>query len=184
VTLAGTLGTFVAADIVTFYMSFSLMSLAAYALVVHDRTPVAWRAGRIYIVLAVFGETALLAAVIVAATAADSLAIANVQAGLPASPWRDWAVAGFVVGFGMKAGLVPLHVWLPLAHPQAPTPASAVLSGVIVKAGIIGLMRFVPPDGGAGWSETLVSSAWSPRSTAPSWGWRKVTPRRFWPIRP
>jgi hydrogenase-4 component B len=156
VTLAGTLGTFVAADIVTFYMSFSLMSLASYALVVHDRTAVAWRAGRIYIVLAVFGETALLAAVIVAATAADTLAIADVRAGVAASPWRDWAVAGFVAGFGMKAGLVPLHVWLPLAHPQAPTPASAVLSGVIVKAGIIGLIRFVSPDGGAGWSETLV----------------------------
>ena len=156
VTLAGTLGTFIAADIVTFYMSFSLMSLASYALVVHDRTAAAWRAARIYIVLAVFGETALLAAVIVAATAADSLAIADVRSGLAASPWRDWAIVGFVVAFGMKAGLVPLHVWLPLAHPQAPTPASAVLSGVIVKAGVIGLVRFASPDGGAGWGETLV----------------------------
>lgn len=155
VTLAGTLGTFVAADIVTFYMSFSLMSLAAYALVIHDREPAAWRAGRIYIILAVLGETSLLAGFIIAATAADSLVIADVQAALPDSPWRDWALAGFLVGFGMKAGLVPLHVWLPLAHPQAPTPASAVLSGVIVNAGIIGLMRFVPFDGGA-WSAPLV----------------------------
>jgi formate hydrogenlyase subunit 3/multisubunit Na+/H+ antiporter MnhD subunit len=155
VTLAGTLGTFVAADIVTFYMSFSVMSLASYALVVHDREPAAWRAGRIYIILAVLGETALLAGFIIAATAADSLAIANVQAALPDSPWRNWALAGFLVGFGMKAGLVPLHVWLPLAHPQAPTPASAVLSGVIVNAGIIGLMRFVPFDGGT-WSAALV----------------------------
>jgi formate hydrogenlyase subunit 3/multisubunit Na+/H+ antiporter MnhD subunit len=155
VTLAGTLGTFVAADIVTFYMSFSLMSLAAYALVVHDREPAAWRAGRIYIILAVVGETALLGGFIIAAAAADSLAIANVQLALPDSPWRNWALAGFLVGFGMKAGLVPLHVWLPLAHPQAPTPASAVLSGVIVNAGIIGLMRFVPFDGGD-WSAMLV----------------------------
>ncbi|MFW6077566.1 MAG: complex I subunit 5 family protein, partial [Hyphomicrobiales bacterium] len=156
VTLAGTLGTFVAADIVTFYMSFSLMSLASYALVVHDRAPAAWRAGRVYIVLAVVGETALLAAFIVTATAADSIAIANVPAALATSPWGDWALAGFLVGFGMKAGLVPLHVWLPLAHPQAPTPASAVLSGIIVKAGIIGLMRFVPLDDGAAWSQVLV----------------------------
>jgi formate hydrogenlyase subunit 3/multisubunit Na+/H+ antiporter MnhD subunit len=155
VTLAGTLGTFVAADIVTFYMSFALMSLASYALVIHDREPAAWRAGRVYIVLAVIGETALLGAFIIAATAADSILIPDVQAALPDSPWRHWALAGFLVGFGMKAGLVPLHVWLPLAHPQAPTPASAVLSGVIVKAGIIGLMRFAPFDGGA-WSEGLV----------------------------
>jgi formate hydrogenlyase subunit 3/multisubunit Na+/H+ antiporter MnhD subunit len=155
VTLAGTLGTFIAADIVTFYMSFSLMSLAAYALVVHDREPAAWRAGRIYIILAVLGETALLGGFIIAAAAADSLAIVNVQAALPDSPLRNWALLGFLVGFGMKAGLVPLHVWLPLAHPQAPTPASAVLSGVIVNAGIIGLLRFMPFDGGA-WSATLV----------------------------
>jgi formate hydrogenlyase subunit 3/multisubunit Na+/H+ antiporter MnhD subunit len=156
VTLAGTLGTFVAADIVTFYMSFALMSLASYALVVHDREPAAWRAGRVYIFLAVFGETALLAAFIITATAADSIAIADVPAALAISPWRDWALAGFLIGFGMKAGLVPLHVWLPLAHPQAPTPASAVLSGVIVKAGIIGLIRFLPLDAGAGWSQALV----------------------------
>jgi hydrogenase-4 component B len=155
VTLAGTLGTFIAADIVTFYMSFSLMSLASYGLVIHDRKAAAWRAGRVYIVLAMIGEAALLGAVIVAAAGAGSLAIADVQAGLATSPWRDWAVAGFVVGFGMKAGLVPLHVWLPLAHPQAPTPASAVLSGVIVKAGIIGLMRFMPLEEGA-WSDVLV----------------------------
>jgi len=49
-----------------------------------------------------------------------------------------------VVGFGLKAGLVPLHVWMPLAHAAAPMPASAVLSGVVVKAGIIGLIRFLP----------------------------------------
>jgi hydrogenase-4 component B len=156
VTLAGTLGTFVAADIVTFYMSFALMSLAAYALVIHDRNAPAWRAGKVYILLAVLGETALLAAFLVAATAAESLAIADVQTGLAGSPWRDWALAGFVIGFGMKAGLVPLHVWLPLAHPQAPTPASAVLSGVIVKAGIIGLLRLVPLEDASGWSEALV----------------------------
>ncbi len=157
-TLAGTLGTFVAADVVTFYISFSLMSLAAYALVIHDRTAAATRAGRVYLVLAVLGETALLAAFMVAASAAHSLTIGDVQAALAMSPWRDYAVAGLVIGFGMKAGLVPLHVWLPLAHPQAPTPASAVLSGVIVKAGIIGLMRFLPLDGGAMSSAILVTA--------------------------
>ena len=55
-------------------------------------------------------------------------------------------------------GLVPLHVWLPLAHPAAPMPASAVLSGAIIKAGVIGLIRFLPLDGSlADWSAGLTS---------------------------
>ena len=49
-----------------------------------------------------------------------------------------------LVGFGIKAGALPLHVWLPLAHPAAPTPASAVLSGAMIKAGLLGWLRFLP----------------------------------------
>jgi hydrogenase-4 component B len=156
-TLAGTLGTFVAADVVTFYAAFSAMSLAAYGLVVFDRTASARRAGRIYIVLAIAGEATLLAAFMLAATAAETPAFADIRAAIAASPWSGAIVAGLIGGFGIKAGLVPLHVWLPLAHPAAPTPASAVLSGVIVKAGIVGLMRFLPME--AAWpmaSDALV----------------------------
>ena len=64
-----------------------------------------------------------------------------------------------VAGFGLKAGLVPLHVWLPIAHPAAPMPASAVLSGAIVKAGVIGLVRFLPADPAlAGWGAALTAA--------------------------
>ena len=49
-----------------------------------------------------------------------------------------------LLGFGIKAGALPLHVWLPLAHPVAPVPASAVLSGVMIKAGLLGWLRFLP----------------------------------------
>jgi hydrogenase-4 component B len=146
-TLAGTLGTFIAADIVGFYLFFAMMSLAAYGLVIHERTDSARRAGRIYIVLAVVGESALIAAFMLAATDAASLAFADVRAAISGSAASSWVIAGLVLGFGIKAGLAPLHVWLPLAHPQAPTPASAVLSGVIVKAGIIGLLRLLPDAG-------------------------------------
>jgi len=146
-TLAGTLGTFIAADIVGFYLFFAMMSLAAYGLVIHERTDSARRAGRIYIVLAVVGESALIAAFMLAATGAATLAFVDVRAAISDSAASSWILAGLVLGFGIKAGLVPLHVWLPLAHPQAPTPASAVLSGVIVKAGIIGLMRLLPDSG-------------------------------------
>jgi formate hydrogenlyase subunit 3/multisubunit Na+/H+ antiporter MnhD subunit len=156
-TMTGTLGTFIADDVVAFYLAFSMMSLASYGLVIHDRTPQAQRAGRIYIVLAVLGETALVAAFMLAATHAASLQFDDVRAALTVSPWAPWALAGIVVGLGIKAGLAPLHVWLPLAHPEAPTPASAVLSGIIVKAGIIGLLRLLPgADGGLAWGDLLI----------------------------
>lgn len=145
-TLVGSLGVFLADDVVTFYAAFACVSLAAYPLVVHTATAAAMRAGRVYIVLALAGETCLLLGFMLAASGAQSLLIADVRQALAAATGfdRHAALALLLAGFGIKAGLVPLHVWLPLAHPAAPTPASAVLSGVIVKAGIVGLMQFLP----------------------------------------
>jgi len=148
-TMAGSLGVFVAGDLVSFYLAFAMVSFAAYGLVIHDRTERAWSAGAVYLLLAVLGEVCLLLgfALLAVATPGDSIAVRDVVAALPASPWRVATAVFLVAGFGLKAGLVPLHVWLPLAHPAAPMPASAVLSGAIVKAGIIGLIRFLPYDG-------------------------------------
>lgn len=146
-TLAGNLGVFLARDAATFYVSFTTVSLAAYILVVHDASERALRAGRVYIVLAVIGEAALLLALLIGAGMAESLQIPEIREALGRSTWGPVALVALVVGFGIKAGLVPLHVWLPLAHPAAPTPASAVLSGAIVKAGIFGLMQFLPGGG-------------------------------------
>ncbi|MBX9752740.1 MAG: hypothetical protein K5Q68_24335 [Roseococcus sp.] len=157
-TLAGSLGVFVAGDLVTFYFTFALVSLAAYGLVVHDATPRARRAGAIYLALAVLGEVFLLFAFALLAVniPGQSLAITDAVAALPGSPVRDATILLLILGFGLKAGLVPLHVWLPLAHPAAPMPASAVLSGAIIKAGIIGLIRFLPFDGNVpAWGEAL-----------------------------
>lgn len=149
ITLAGSLGVFIAGDLVTFYLAFALVSLAAWGMVVHDRTDAARRAGAIYLLLAVLGEVFLLLAFALLAVnvPTPTLAIAEVVAALPLSPWRNATILLLILGFGLKAGLVPLHVWLPLAHPAAPMPASAVLSGAIIKAGIIGLIRFLPFEG-------------------------------------
>jgi formate hydrogenlyase subunit 3/multisubunit Na+/H+ antiporter MnhD subunit len=151
VTLFGSLGVFVAGDLVTFYCAFAAVSLAAYGLIVHDGTARARRAGAVTLLLAVVGEVCLLLgfALLAEAIPGQSLAIADAVAALPGAPSRAVTVALLVLGFGLKAGLVPLHVWLPLAHPAAPAPASAVLSGAIVKAGVIGLLRFLPPVEGA-----------------------------------
>jgi formate hydrogenlyase subunit 3/multisubunit Na+/H+ antiporter MnhD subunit len=145
-TMAGSLGVFVAADLVSFYLVYALASLPAWGLVIHDRTSRAWRAGATYILLTVIGEAALLAAFALLAAGApgNSLAIADVLPPLADGPLRGVVIALLLLGFGLKAGLVPLHVWLPLAHPAAPTAASAVLSGAIIKAGIMGLLRFLP----------------------------------------
>jgi formate hydrogenlyase subunit 3/multisubunit Na+/H+ antiporter MnhD subunit len=139
-TLTGSLGVFVAADLASFYLTFGLVSLAAWGLVLHDGTPRAQRAGVVYLALAVLGEICLLIAfaLLAAATPGESLAIRDVVGLLPASPWRGLTLALLLAGFALKMGLVPLHVWLPLAHPAAPMPASAVLSGVIDKADVIG----------------------------------------------
>jgi len=157
-TLGGSLGLFIVGDVVNFYLLFTLASLAAYGLIIHEQSAPAHRAGVIYIVLALLAEASLLIAlVMLAATYPDANPqIRSVVADLAVNPIRDGIVALFILGFALKMGLVPLHVWLPLAHPAAPTPASAVLSGVLVKAGVIGLIRFLPFEAGMTLSGTVL----------------------------
>jgi len=147
-TLTGCLGAFVVADMPSLYLLLGLLSIGACGLVIHDQTPQAWRGGGMYLALALCGEScALLGFVLLAAAAPDSgLIIRDAVQALPDAPHRDLTLALLIVGLGLKAGLVPLHMWMPLAHAAAPVPASAVLSGAVVKVGIIGLMRFLPLD--------------------------------------
>jgi multicomponent Na+:H+ antiporter subunit A len=145
-TLTGCLGVFLAADMVSFYFLLALLTLGACGLVIHRETPRAWRAGAAYIGLALLAEAFLLMAFVLLAAEipGDSLLIRDAAAALPASPHRDLILALLIAGFGMKAGLVPFHFWMPLAYSAAPTPASAVLSGAVVKASILGMIRFLP----------------------------------------
>ncbi|CAH1666522.1 Formate hydrogenlyase subunit 3/Multisubunit Na+/H+ antiporter, MnhD subunit [Hyphomicrobiales bacterium] len=158
-TLTGSLGLFIVGDVVNFYLLFTLASLAAYGLIIHEQSAAAHRAGVIYVVLALAAEAFLLIALVMLASAHPDAnpQIRSVVADLPASAMRDGTIALFIMGFALKMGLVPLHVWLPLAHPAAPMPASAVLSGVVVKAGVIGLIRFLPFEAGAPfWGHVLI----------------------------
>jgi formate hydrogenlyase subunit 3/multisubunit Na+/H+ antiporter MnhD subunit len=148
-TLAGCLGVFIAGDLLTFYLAFAVVSLAAFGLVAHDGTAKARRAGGLYLLLAVVGEIALLLAfaLLHGRAGIESLAIAHVAPVLRTTPGGPVIALLLILGFGLKMGLMPLHVWLPIAHPAAPAPGSAVLSGAIIKAGVIGLIRFLPFDG-------------------------------------
>lgn len=139
--LSGNLLLVVAEDGISFYTGFSLMSLSAYGLVVHEGGPRPRRAGRLYLQMAVTGEFLVFAGLVLRTHAAGGdLAFAD-WTQVPLDPWT---LALLVAGFGVKIGFWPLHVWLPLAHPAAPAAASAVLSGAMLKAGILGLWRFLP----------------------------------------
>jgi formate hydrogenlyase subunit 3/multisubunit Na+/H+ antiporter MnhD subunit len=157
-TMSGNLGLIVAHDVVTFYVAFALMTFAAYPLVVHQRDETALRAGRVYLAMAIIGETMLLLGLLLAVSGAASLEVRAVAAAVALSPWRDLIMVLLLAGFGVKAGALPLHVWLPLAHPVAPTPASAVLSGSMIKAGLLGWLRFLPLGEVAlpGWAALLI----------------------------
>ncbi len=143
VCFVGNIGVYVAGDAVSFYLAFALMSFAAYGLVVHHRTDSARRAGRVYLVMTVLSESAILAGLILVA-AAGGARVGDAAAAVAGSSYLHVIVVLLLIGFGVKAGLFPLHVWLPLAHPAAPPAASAVLSGAMVKAGLVGWFRFLP----------------------------------------
>ena len=142
--MTGNLGLILAQDLVSFYLFFTLMSFAAYGLVVHTRSNEALRAGQIYIVLVVIGEIALFAAMILATIAAGSTEFETVRHKIAQAESRDLIMLLTFIGFGIKVGVLGLHAWLPLAHPVAPTPASAVLSGTMIKAGLLGWLRLLP----------------------------------------
>lgn len=139
-TLAGNQWLVLALDAPGFYAGFALMTFSGYGVVVHAGSTEAVRAGRIYLVMALLGEAALLGGLL--------LAIVPGGTALPLAPagtsYATFGTGLMFIGFGVKAGVVGLHMWLPLAHPVAPTPASAVLSGAMIKAGVLGWMRFLP----------------------------------------
>ncbi|WP_437886321.1 complex I subunit 5 family protein [Sorangium sp. So ce307] len=143
-TLSGNLGLVLAQDVASFYLFFALMTFAAYGLIVHDGTGAARRAGRVYLVMALLGEMSLLAAFLLIVGADINVDLQDVPRVVAASALRELIAALLLVGFGVKAGALLLHMWLPLAHPAAPIPASAILSGAMIKAGVLGWLRFLP----------------------------------------
>jgi formate hydrogenlyase subunit 3/multisubunit Na+/H+ antiporter MnhD subunit len=143
--LAGMCLVVLAADAFTFLLSWEFMSLASWALVVaHHRNADNARAGYIYLVMASFGTLALLLAFGVLAGADGSYAFDAIRSSTVLSPVSAAIVLALVlIGAGSKAGLVPLHVWLPLAHPAAPSHVSALMSGVMTKVALYAFIRVV-----------------------------------------
>jgi len=142
--MCGNIGLILAQDVISFYFLFALMSFASYGLVIHSGTKSAYYAGKVYICLVVLGEAFIFSSLVMAVHTTGNIYLADLPANIAISPMRDIIVGLALLGFGIKAGALPLHVWLPLAHPVAPTPASAILSGAMIKAGLLGWLRILP----------------------------------------
>ncbi len=138
-----------AANLVTMYMCFEFVTLSTFSLVLHDRTKEAVTAGLKYLFYSMAGALMGLMTLFymyffssgdhhfVLGGFLDPEKLAGHEALLPI-----FAMIG-ILGFGAKAGLFPLHGWLPTAHPIAPAPASALMSGIIAKAGVLAIIRLV-----------------------------------------
>ncbi len=142
--LAGLTLVVVAADAFSFLFAWELMSLASWALVMsHDREPGNANAGFVYIVMASFSGLALLLCFGLLAGATGDFSFAAMQAAHPSPGIAALALVLALIGAGSKAGVVPLHAWLPLAHPAAPSHVSALMSGVMTKVAVYGFIRIV-----------------------------------------
>lgn len=142
-TLGATMGVFLSADLFTTFIFFEIMSFTSYVWVAQEENAPSLRAAATYLAVAVIGGLVMLMGLFLLWHALGTLTISEL---LPAAAQYQEKgtlyAAGvcLLVGFGAKAGAFPLHIWLPKAHPVAPAPASALLSGILTKTGIFGIL--------------------------------------------
>lgn len=141
-TLGATVGVFLSADLFTTFIFFEIMSFTSYVMVVHDEKREALDAGNTYIAVAVIGGMVMLMGLFLLCHQTGTLQMDLLREAAAGADRRVLYVAGGLIlfGFGAKAGMFPLHIWLPKAHPVAPAPASALLSGILTKAGVFGIL--------------------------------------------
>ena len=148
-TLGAVEGVMLSADLMTAFVFFEVLSFTSFTWVIHEETWDAISAGYTYLFVAVIGGLLLFMGLILLSHETGTLAFDELQkallgagssAGSIAQPRILAAGVLILLGFGAKAGMFPLHVWLPKAHPVAPSPGSALLSGILTKVGIYGIL--------------------------------------------
>lgn len=137
-----------AGSLVTYYLFYEMMTLLSVPLVLHTKTREAIMGGLKYLFYSLFGAYMALFGVYFLnkyATTLDFQAGGVLDMNQVAGNEKLLLIVAFamIIGFSVKAGMFPLHAWLPTAHPVAPAPASAVMSGIIVKMGVLGMLRVV-----------------------------------------
>lgn len=164
--LAGMTGVVFAGDLLTLFVFWELMCLASYCLVAYRKerwAPV--EAGFKFLIMSSFGNVTVLFAFSLLYGMTGTLNLAYLTSSLQNAAHSVWillAMIMIVIGFGVEAALVPLHFWLPDAHPEAPSPVSALLSGVVIKTGAYALLRIlflVFPSVQMSWQLTLAIAA-------------------------
>lgn len=143
VTLGATEGVFLSADLYTTFIFFEIMSFTSYVWVGHDEREASLRAASTYLAVAVIGGLVMLMGLFLLYDSIGTLRMAEILSAVNAHGLDTRLyIAGICMlfGFGAKAGAFPLHIWLPKAHPVAPAPASALLSGILTKAGMFGIL--------------------------------------------
>lgn len=142
-TLGATVGVFLSADLFTTFIFFEMMSFTSYVWVAHDEDKATLRASETYLAVAVIGGMVMLIGLFLLNYQTGTLNMDELLTACKAVEDKTMLyVAGgcLLFGFGAKAGMFPLHIWLPKAHPVAPAPASALLSGILTKTGIFGIL--------------------------------------------
>ncbi|MCX7099891.1 MAG: hydrogenase 4 subunit B [Methylococcales bacterium] len=141
--VAGMLLVLLADDAFMFMIAWEMMSVASYFLVAFQHeNPANRRAAFLYLLMAEVGALAIILAYGVLASFADGFTFDALRESKLSVTWASIAFVLALLGFGMKAGVVPVHVWLPEAHPVAPSHISALMSGVMLKVALYGLIRF------------------------------------------
>lgn len=142
ITYGAILGTVMASDLFTMFLFFEIMTLSSYMLVSHCENEESMIAGYNYIYLGLIGGLSILLGIILLYSNTGTLAFLPLASKLQElGTLKYWIIGLLIFGFGIKAGMVPIHIWLPKAHPVAPTPASALLSGIMIKIGAYGILR-------------------------------------------
>ena len=139
ITFLATEAIFLSADLYTTFVFFEIMSLASFVWVAQDETKDALRAANTYLAVAVIGGLALLMGIFLLYQETGTVMISQLPDACKGKNLYPAAICMFI-GFGAKAGAFPMHIWLPKAHPVAPAPASALLSGILTKTGIMGIL--------------------------------------------
>lgn len=140
-TYATTLGVFMSENIINLFTFFEGMSLASYILVIHDEDRYSIEAGKSYLFMAIAGGLVMLFGIFLAFDYTKTLDITEMGQILPHVGNVKYLIAGLIMsGFAVKASVFPLHTWLPKAYPAAPTPATALLSGILLKTGLFGII--------------------------------------------
>ncbi len=140
-TFACTIGMFVSENIINMFTFFEVLSLSIYLLIIHDEDEYSHEAGEIYLNMAILGGLVQLLGIFMLYAYTGTLLISEIGRSFTHLGGEKIVISLLIfVGFAVKASLFPLHVWLPKAHPAAPSPASAILSGVMLKCGIFGII--------------------------------------------